>query len=257
MGLCNSTNNKNNNVKNPSELKNSKTQYGDFSKIIKSRTEEKDKTDALRNIKTEHFRVKDLKENLDKVDPHSFDTKPVYDVQANIDPSKDEVLLIFLIDDALLMKFRSKVVIIVKAILNDFKRYFENKQEFNDNSIVLNLLIYSSSSISSIMEYTFKDHLNLINSIEITSLVKTNDVIGEIIAINKISELEPNDQKSSFIFHFLHKTSNKEEIYDSELDDNLRNFIDVKYEILYFEGKNEAYERKLEALIPFHTLSLE
>lgn len=256
MGLCNSTSNKPNKIANSSELRNSKTQYGDFAKNIKSRTEEKDITDALRNIKTEHFKIKDLKENLDKVDPHSFDTKPVYDVQANIDSSKNEALIIFLIDDAVLMKYRSKVVIIVKAILNDFKRYFDNKQNFNDNSIILNMLIYSSTSISSITNYTFKDQLDLIYNIESTSLVKTNDAIGEVVAINRISELESNDQACNFIFHFLHKTSNKD-IYDIEIDNNIRNFNDVKYEILYFEGKNEAYEKKLEALIPFHTLSLE
>ena len=257
MGTCNSTNNKPNNGRMAEELRNVKTQYGNFNENIKSKSEEKARTIALKNIRTEHLRIKDLKDNIEKVDKNSFETTPVYDVQANIDSSKNEALIIFLIDGDVLKKFRSNVIIIVKAILNDFKRYFVNKQTLNDDSIMLNLLIYSSTSISSVSKFNFKNQLDLIFNLESTSLVNTNDTIGEVAAINKIIEMGVNDEKSTFIFHFLNKTSIKDEIYNIDIDDNIRNFSDAKYEILYFEGRNDTYERKLEVLIPYNTLTLE
>jgi hypothetical protein len=201
------------------------------------------------------------KKHLEKIISNNSEstTLNLFDVRSRISAEKTSALAIFMVDSFIYTKHTNKVDQSIKTLANDFKEYFKSIINTKQDPIILGLIIYSYSWVSDIISLSIYQIDELLNELHTKTKTQNSSIFnkGEIQALNKLSELtsEQNNEQEVFVFHFCGPESEDSEIYVQEFDQCIRK-LEIKYEIIYLEKKNEKFESRLSEIIHFDTIEL-
>lgn len=176
---------------------------------------------------------------------------------------KNAALIIFMIDAKIYEKYDLKTEQTMRNIINDFEVYFTERVNKSKDPIKLHLLLYSDIFVSDLSEYELNQSKELLKELplKISECTDQKDVSkgGEILAVNKLSSLDSNSlekEKAIFLFHFCNSPYDSINNENVDINEEIRS-LDLKYEIIYFNARNEPYENKLSDLISFNIAEVE
>lgn len=242
------------------QLNSNKTVTVSLKANVKSKTEEMSKVNQDKIGIVNTFNRKAFKNNISLNKVNS-----IYEVQANITDEVEEVNLVFFISSKIKRKYKENIKIVGESLLTDFEKYFllNGKTEKSiDQMINIGYLEYDDNILSDYMTMSFREKEKFLKLIENPNSFDSLQVeVGEVNALNKlVSQLKTirNKEKVGFyLFHFCDESSNNDGIYQVEIDTSIRELVNLKYEIIYFEEKNERYELILGECINYDIIQVE